>query len=49
MTGAGLPAVKDAIMMGAAIVTMADSAKSYLRRQAALAAVPVREVERVGA
>jgi uncharacterized membrane protein YkgB len=30
--------VKDAIMMGAALVTMADSAQSYLRRKAASAA-----------
>jgi uncharacterized membrane protein YkgB len=30
--------VKDAIMMGAALVTMADSAQSYLRRKAAPAA-----------
>jgi hypothetical protein len=33
MTGAGLPAVKDAIMMGAAPVTMADSPKAHLRKR----------------
>jgi hypothetical protein len=27
--------VKDAIMMGAALVTMADSARAYLRKRAA--------------
>ena len=27
--------VKDAIMMGAALLTMADSAKAYLRKRAA--------------
>jgi uncharacterized membrane protein YkgB len=31
----GLLVVKDSIMMGAALVTMADSAKAYLRRKAA--------------
>lgn len=35
LSGAGRLVVKDAIMMGAAIVTMADSAKAWLRRQAA--------------
>lgn len=33
LSGAGRLVVKDAIMMGAALVTMADSAKSYLRRR----------------
>lgn len=33
LSGAGRLVIKDAIMMGAALVTMADSAKSYLRRQ----------------
>ncbi len=33
LSGAGRLVVKDAIMMGAAVVTMADSAKSYLRRR----------------
>ncbi|WP_459555595.1 DUF417 family protein [Lacunimicrobium album] len=32
LSGAGRLVVKDAIMMGAALVTMADSAKVYLRR-----------------
>ena len=34
LSGAGRLVVKDAIMMGAALVTMADSAKAYLRRLA---------------
>jgi uncharacterized membrane protein YkgB len=33
LSGAGRLVVKDAIMMGAAIVTMADSAKAFLRRR----------------
>jgi uncharacterized membrane protein YkgB len=33
LSGAGRLVVKDAIMMGAAIVTMADSAKAYLRKR----------------
>jgi uncharacterized membrane protein YkgB len=32
LSGAGRLVIKDAIMMGAALVTMADSAKSYLRK-----------------
>jgi uncharacterized membrane protein YkgB len=32
LSGAGRLVIKDAIMMGAALVTMADSAKTYLRR-----------------
>ena len=35
LSGAGRLVVKDAIMMGAALVTMADSAKAYLRSRAA--------------
>lgn len=35
LSGAGRLVIKDAIMMGAAIVTMADSAKAYLRRRQA--------------
>jgi uncharacterized membrane protein YkgB len=35
LSGAGRLVVKDAIMMGAALVTMADSAKCYLRRRQA--------------
>jgi len=38
LSGAGRLVIKDAIMMGAALVTMADSAKTYLRRRGA--AVP---------
>ena len=34
LSGAGRLVVKDAIMMGAALVTMADSAKAYLRHEA---------------
>jgi len=34
LSGAGRLVVKDAIMMGAALVTMADSAKAYLGRRA---------------
>jgi uncharacterized membrane protein YkgB len=32
LSGAGRLVIKDAIMLGAALVTMADSAKSYLKR-----------------
>ena len=35
LSGRGRLVIKDAIMMGAALVTMADSAKTYLRRHAA--------------
>jgi len=35
LSGAGRLVVKDAIMMGAALVTMADSAKAYLRTRIA--------------
>jgi uncharacterized membrane protein YkgB len=35
LSGAGRLVVKDAIMMGAALVTMADSAKAYLRTRQA--------------
>ena len=35
LSGAGRLVIKDAIMMGAALVTMADSAKAYLRKRAA--------------
>jgi reactive chlorine resistance protein C len=44
LSGAGRLVIKDAIMMGAALVTMADSAKAYLRRQTA-AALPVSRRE----
>jgi uncharacterized membrane protein YkgB len=33
LSGAGRLVIKDAIMMGAALVTMADSARAYLRRR----------------
>jgi uncharacterized membrane protein YkgB len=33
LSGAGRLVIKDAIMMGAALVTMADSAKAYLARK----------------
>lgn len=36
LSGAGRLVVKDAIMMGAALVTMADSARSYLARSVAV-------------
>lgn len=36
LSGRGRLVIKDAIMMGAAIVTMADSAKAYLRERAML-------------
>ena len=35
LSGAGRLVIKDAIMMGAALVTMADSAKTYLQRTSA--------------
>ena len=38
LSGRGRLVIKDAIMMGAALVTMADSAKAYLRKQDAVAA-----------
>jgi uncharacterized membrane protein YkgB len=45
----GLLVVKDFIMMGAALVTMADSAKAYVRRKiAASQAVSQRQPETVG-
>jgi uncharacterized membrane protein YkgB len=34
LSGTGRLVIKDAIMMGAALVTMADSAKAYLRNRA---------------
>jgi uncharacterized membrane protein YkgB len=39
LSGAGRLVIKDAIMMGAALVTMADSARAVLRREGASAAV----------
>jgi uncharacterized membrane protein YkgB len=51
LSGAGRLVVKDAIMMGAAIVTMSDSAKAYLRKRNATpqAAVPEREAAQASA
>jgi reactive chlorine resistance protein C len=40
LSGAGRLVVKDAIMMGAALVTMADSAKAYLRKRAMRVTIP---------
>jgi uncharacterized membrane protein YkgB len=37
LSGAGRLVIKDAIMMGAALVTMADSARAYLAKRAARA------------
>jgi uncharacterized membrane protein YkgB len=50
LSGAGRLVIKDAIMMGAALVTMADSARAYLRKlQASHTAKPrVEEGELVG-
>ena len=43
LSGAGRLVIKDAIMMGAALVTMADSARAYLRRRSAEAATQREE------
>jgi uncharacterized membrane protein YkgB len=40
LAGPGRLVVKDAIMLGAAVVTMADSAKAYLRKRAAAPHAP---------
>jgi uncharacterized membrane protein YkgB len=49
LSGAGRLVIKDAIMMGAALVTMADSAKAYLRkRKTAAQAVSQRELAYAG-
>jgi uncharacterized membrane protein YkgB len=50
LSGAGRLVVKDAIMMGAALVTMADSAKAYLwtREVASRAEVSERELACIG-
>ena len=42
LSGRGRLVVKDAIMMGAALVTMADSAKAYLRKRERAAASTAR-------
>jgi reactive chlorine resistance protein C len=43
LSGAGRLVIKDAIMVGAALITMADSAQAYLRKQAA-SSIPVQAV-----
>ena len=45
LSGAGRLVVKDAIMMGAALVTMADSAKAYLRKRSSAPQEEVNEQE----
>jgi reactive chlorine resistance protein C len=51
LSGAGRLVIKDAIMMGAALVTMSDSAKAYLRKRTATAsrtvAIPARNETRL--
>jgi uncharacterized membrane protein YkgB len=50
LSGAGRLVVKDAIMMGAALVTMSDSAKTYLRRRVVAPWTDTRREEaRIGA
>ena len=49
LSGAGRLVVKDAIMMGAALVTMADSAKAYLRMRAERTPTMSRTAEAVAA
>jgi uncharacterized membrane protein YkgB len=48
LSGAGRLVVKDAIMMGAALVTLADSARARLRRKAVASVTTHREVAYVG-
>jgi uncharacterized membrane protein YkgB len=45
LSGAGRLVIKDAIMMGAALVTMADSAKAYLRKRSQAGQQKVAEQE----
>jgi reactive chlorine resistance protein C len=45
LDGPGLLVIKDAILMGAALVTMADSAKAYLRKRSAASRAAVSERE----
>jgi len=45
LSGAGRLVIKDAIMAGAALVTMADSAKAYLRKRSAAQQEEVAEQE----
>jgi uncharacterized membrane protein YkgB len=49
LSGPGRLVIKDAIMMGAAVVTMADSAKAYLRKRAARTATSQRPVAALAA
>jgi reactive chlorine resistance protein C len=49
LSGAGRLVVKDAIMAGAALVTMADSAKAYLRRRTGLTPAAFRPVATIAA
>ncbi len=44
LSGAGRLVLKDAIMMGAALVTMADSARAYLRKRSGMTATTQHEV-----
>jgi uncharacterized membrane protein YkgB len=44
LAGPGRLVIKDAIMMGAAVVTMADSAKAYLRKRAARTATSAQPI-----
>ncbi len=46
LSGAGRLVIKDAIMMGAALVTMSDSAKAYLRKRATAVASPKAVIAR---
>jgi uncharacterized membrane protein YkgB len=48
LSGRGRLVVKDAIMLGAALVTMADSAKAYLRKRSAAAAAAARTAPNQG-
>jgi uncharacterized membrane protein YkgB len=45
LSGAGRLVIKDAIMMGAALVTMADSARAYLRKSPATRLATERRAE----
>ena len=49
LSGAGRLVVKDAIMLGAALVTMADSARAYLRKRGAFAPAAERMAVEAGA
>ncbi len=49
LSGAGRLVIKDAIMMGAALVTMADSAKVYLRKRSEKVPAVYRATEAIAA